>query len=447
MTNEEIWQATLGELEVALSKANFTTWFKDTMILNFEEGIITIGVPNAFTKNWLENKYHKKIVEILRKIAGEIKTVQYKIGGVGKKTVGSPQEKLGEDFILPEKGSVGELNKRYTFETFVVGPSNRLAHAACLAVAKNPGQTYNPLFIYGGAGLGKTHLLQAVGHEAKKIHKNKKILYTTCEKFTNEFIHSIGTNKINNFKKTYREIDILLIDDIQFLGGKEQTQEEFFHTFNALHQADKQIVVSSDRPPKAISSLEARIVSRFEWGLIADISPPDLETRIAILQSYCKNKVNQFSVEVINFIAKNIQHNIRELEGATNRIAAYCELNNCSPTIEIAKNLIGESLVNSRRQAITAIEILEKVARFYNISTDSLLGPKRNKEFVLPRQIGAYLLREELNLSFPKIGEELGGRDHTTIMHACEKIVRESNQNKSLKNDISLIKEKIYSVY
>ena len=448
MNNGEIWQAALGELEVSLSRANFTTWFRDTAILEIKDGYVVVAVPNAFTKNWLANKYHKQISAVLRKFVDNLRGVDYIIRDTEKKKatievftrpeVWQPKEKVGNE--------KDKLNPGYTFENFVVGPSNRLAHAACAAVAQSPGQTYNPLFIYGGVGLGKTHLMQAIGNRVLGTNKKTKVLYTPCEKFTNEFIHSISTNKVNDFKKTYREVDVLLIDDVQFLGGKEQTQEEFFHTFNTLHLANKQIVLTSDRPPKAIAALEARLVSRFEWGMIADISPPDLETRVAILQSRCASKNYEVSDEVINFLARSVQRNIRELEGALNRVVAYCELNNCEPSTELAKELIGEALVGGRRAIFSPKDILEKVAGFYNISLDLMLGPRRNRELVVPRQIGAFLLREELNMSYPQIGGELGGRDHTTIMHACQKIIRETAKNQSLKQEISMIREKLYSL-
>ncbi len=439
MDVKEIWQAALGELEVELSKANFATWFKNTSIVSFKNSIITIGVPNAFTKEWLEKKYHQQIFNTLKKLLGdELKEINYKI----TETRGKPQFKIQSTHF--QRKDLTNLNQKYTFENFVTGPSNRLAYAAALSVAKNPGITYNPLFIYGGVGLGKTHLLHAIGNKILQLFKDKKVLYTTCEKFTNEFIHAVRNGKAKEFKETYRSVDVLLIDDIQFLTGKEGTQEEFFHTFNALYDASKQIVISSDRSPKALPTLENRLISRFESGMIADISPPDYETRVAILQTKCKEKNYNLPEEVIDFIAKNIQNNIRELEGALTRLIAYCELNNLYPNQELAQEILGEALINGRKKFVSPTKLLEAVASFYNITLEDILSPKRNKELVYPRQIAAFLLREELKLSYPKIGEELGGRDHTTIMHACSKIEKEISENNELQQEINLLKEKIY---
>uniref|UniRef100_A0A7C4M1M2 Chromosomal replication initiator protein DnaA n=1 Tax=candidate division CPR3 bacterium TaxID=2268181 RepID=A0A7C4M1M2_UNCC3 len=455
MDTNQIWTTCLGELEVLLSKANFTTWFKDTSIINIEKNTITIGTPNAFTKEWLEKKYHNQIIETIKKQIKEIEKVEYIIGTkkedslAEKKSKGSINSNIENirEKINNEKDDDKNtvfLNEKYCFDSFVVGESNRLAHAAAMAVSKNPGITYNPLFIYGGVGLGKTHLMQAIGNEIRKKDKKKNIIYTTCEKFTNEFISLVRKGKGEQFNNNYRNVDVLMIDDIQFLAGKNGTQEVFFHTFNELHSKSKQIVLTSDRPPKAISALEDRLVSRFEWGMLADVNPPDIETRIAILEKKAIEKNINIDNEITHFVAKNIQNNIRELEGALNRIIAYAELNNIEPTINDVKRVLGEPSYSNKQRSINSKDLMKIVADFYDISLDQLLGQKRNKELVYPRQITAYLLREELSLSFPKIGKELGGKDHTTIMHACNKIEDEMKNNSILKNEISNLKEKIY---
>ena len=458
MDIEQLWTTCLGELEVLLSRANFTTWFKDTSIIKVDGDIVVISTPNSFTKEWLEKKYHKQIIETLHGQLKNIQSVEYIIGAKKERSSNSNgiQTSKGSDNVdgivsikdkeAPVEKNEVDLNPRYSFETFVIGESNRLAHAAAQAVSKNPGITYNPLFIYGGVGLGKTHLMQAIGNEIRRRDKKKNIIYTTCEKFTNEFISMIRKGKAEQFKNNYRGADVLMIDDIQFLAGKDGTQEEFFHTFNELHGKSKQIVMTSDRPPKAIPALEARLVSRFEWGMLADINPPDLETRIAILQTKINEKKVAINEEVVNFIAKNIQNNIRELEGALNRIIAYSELNNTEPTLDDVKKVLGGSGANERQKNITSKEVIKKIADFYDITTEQILGPRRNKELVYPRQICAYLLREELSYSFPKIGKELGGKDHTTIMHSCNKINKEIQINEVLKHEINNIKEKLHSL-
>jgi chromosomal replication initiator protein len=453
MDIEQLWTTCLGELEVLLSRANFTTWFKDTSIITVNNEVVIIGTPNSFTKEWLEKKYHNQILETLSRQIKEIQKVEYVIGSKRDKGNYDVSTKSSKNLDTIKETKAGEgaeeeeigLNKSYSFENFVIGESNRLAHAAAQAVSKNPGTTYNPLFIYGGVGLGKTHLMHAIGNEIKRRDKKKNIVYTTCEKFTNEFISMIRQGKAEQFKNNYRNADALLIDDIQFLAGKSGTQEEFFHTFNELHGKSKQIIMTSDRPPKAVPALEARLVSRFEWGMLADINPPDLETRIAILQNKANEKKANLGEEIINFIAKNIQNNIRELEGALNRIMAYAELNNSQPTLDDVKRVLGEPSGADRQKNITTKEILKKIADFYDITTQQILGTKRNKELVYPRQICAYILREELNYSFPKIGKELGGKDHTTIMHACNKIGKEMQINEILKHELISIKEKLYS--
>ncbi len=457
MDLNQLWQAALGELELNLSKANFTTWFKNTKIINYDKRKheATLSVPNIFTKEWLQNKYHKFILSALKNVAPEIKKINYQVGEETKTNLNNffttslkkvfvkKEEKTEEPNRLvfdPETN----LNPKYTFKSFIVGSNNELAHAACQAVVKNPGTTYNPLFIYGGVGLGKTHLLQATGNEIAASNPLKKIKYLSSEKFTSEMIKAIQNHKTNGFKDYYRNVDVLIVDDVQFLAGKEKTQEEFFHTFNALYTLNKQIILSSDRPPKAIPTLEERLRSRFEGGMIADIGQPDLETRMAILRAKCKEKGFSAPREVLNYIASQIQNNIRELEGALNRVVAYCELNNTRPTLENTTTILASLIKPVPKKTVNAKQIIDAVSSFYNLSRDEILGKSRKKELVKPRQISMYLLREEVKSSYPYIGEVLGGRDHTTAIHACKKIEAEINNDDSLKQEINLIKKKIF---
>ncbi|HKY52009.1 MAG TPA: chromosomal replication initiator protein DnaA, partial [Candidatus Limnocylindria bacterium] len=337
------------------------------------------------------------------------------------------------------------LNARYTFSTFVVGSNNRLAHAAALSVAERPGHSYNPLFIYGGSGLGKTHLMHAIGHAVISRHPKKRVAYATSEKFTNEFINSIRGQKSEEFRERYRRIDVLLIDDIQFLTGKEGTQEEFFHTFNAIHEEGKQIVLSSDRPPKAIERLEDRLRSRFEWGLIADISTPDLETRIAILRAKAEAQSVAVPPPVIDFLAQRIVSNIRELEGALTRIVAYATLSAVPVTTQLAQEMLQNILYNPRQKTLSPDRIVDTVARYYGVPADQLRGKARDKQVVLPRQIAMYLMREETEAPLMRIGEALGGRDHSTVLHGCEKIEREMAENDDFRRDVGALRELLYS--
>lgn len=457
MTNQQLWQAALGEIELNLSKANFITWFKNTSIISKTGNEIIVSVPNAFTKEWLENKYHKFILKTLQNKEPEISTVTYVIGKSANTNTNSPLKTLPKTLETAEKPQLRtntppvrpkndfDLNPRYTFDTFIVGSSNELAYAACLAVTKNLGTNYNPLFLYGGVGLGKTHLLQSIGNEVLKNFPDKKVRYTTSEKFTNELISGIECKKTESFKNFYRQIDILIIDDIQFLAGKEKTQEEFFHTFNALYQNNKQIVLSSDRPPKAIPTLEERLRSRFEGGMIADVGYPDLETRIAILKTKTKERGFNISDEVLSYICTYIQRNVRELEGALNRLMVSSQLDNEMPTIEYAKKVLGEIINKPPQKATTSKEIIKAVADFYDVSLDDLSNKCRKKEIVKPRQIAMYMLRKEIQCSYPTIGSKLGGRDHTTAMHAYLKIEELLKNNKSIEQEIKTIKEKIYA--
>lgn len=449
MNNQQLWQAILGELELILSKAHFTTWFKNTFISETTDEEIIIAVPNAFTKTWLENKYHQQILKAAKNISGNIKRINYRI-----ETLNNQQAQVNEKIIKqiintetaePLKLNKYGLNEKYTFQNFIVGKGNELAFAAAKSVAENPGKNYNPLFIYGGVGLGKTHLMQAIGNFIANNLPHKKLFYLNSEKFTNDFVQAIKLRQIDNFKKTYRQVDLLLVDDIQFMAGKEQTQEEFFHTFNELYQNEKQIVLSSDRPPKAIPALEQRLTSRFEWGMIADISSPDLETRIAILQAKSQEKHHNLTPEITNYIATNIQSNVRELEGALNKIIAYSQLNKYEPDLEIVKNLLNSLVRVPVKSGLTPKQIINIVAGFFDITVDNLTGECRRRELVIPRQIVMYLLREELRCSYPFIGAELGGRDHTTAIHAILKISEAIKNDEKIKNDITLIRQRLYN--
>lgn len=451
MENQQLWQAVLGRLELTISKPSFATWFKGTSIIEKDKEKLTVGVPNGFSKEWLKNKYHKEIVKAVRSIVPEVREVQYQITSgsnglkkekAGAATVDSSAQTNKQRAPQTAAPTINGLNPKYTFKNFIIGNSNELAAAACQAVAKKPGSAYNPLFIYGGVGLGKTHLMQAVGNEILSQNKKARVLYVTSEKFTNEFVGAIEKGEIPAFKELYRNVDLLLVDDIQFLAGKERSQEEFFHTFNTLYQNNKQVVLSSDRLPKEIPSIEERLVSRFEWGMVADIQPPDLETRIAILKAKTREKNYDIPDEVLGYIAEIVQSNIRELEGALNRLVVFCDLNNVKPSIEKAKNIL--SVTSPRKKGISVKKLSETVASFYNVTLNDLIKQSRKKEYVKPRQIAMYLIRIELENSFPSIGEFFGGRDHTTVMHAVEKIEGLIKEKESLKQELDLILEKAY---
>ena len=448
MDKNEIWNLTLQELEVTLSQANFTTWFRDTFISSVSEEEVTVGVPSNFTKEWLENKYKTEIFEALKKSITSLKKIEFVI--ISKKEMGGREEALSQKTI-PEpmvveikEGGERTVSRDHTFKNYIVGESNKLAHAASIAVAKKPGTAYNPLFLYGGVGLGKTHLMHAICNEIERRNPQKKVLYIPCEQFANEFIKDVRSGEMERFKKRYREVDALLVDDIHFLTGKEVTQEEFFHTFNALHSRGKQVVISSDRPPKDIELLEQRLRSRFEWGMIADIGRPDFETRLAIILNKAKEKNTTLDKEVAEFLAVSIQDNIRELEGALNKLTALSDLSGEKPNLSLAKKVL-ESFKTVQKAAASPDKTLNEVSNFYQMKKEELLSIKRNKEIALPRQIAMYLLRHELNLSFPKIAEFLRKKDHTTIMHGCQKIEKLLQSDESLQKEVSLIKEKIYA--
>lgn len=450
MTNEELWQAALGELELLVSRANFTTWFRHTFIASRDSNGVVIAVPNGFTKAWLESKYHTSIVKALQNITkSTVQVVRYEVGVASR-----PQSSLAVNpAVATQSATVSPtaptsttngLNPAYTFDAFVVGKGNELARAASVAVADRPGVTYNPLFIYGDAGLGKTHLLHAIGHEVLRQSPDRRVRYVTCEQFMSDFVNAVKKGGAEDFKKRYRMVDVLLVDDIAFLAGREGTQQEFFHTFNTLYDARKQIVLTSDRPPKSIPTLEDRLVSRFEWGMIADITSPDLETRIAILETKCRVRELTLDAEIIQYIATSVASNIRELEGVLNRIIAYHQLNGTPPSLETAKTLLSSVAGRRKQSGLTPKQVVTVVAGFFDVSVEELGGDSRKKELVIPRQIAMYLLREELKSSFPAIGQELGGRDHTTAMHACTKITKELERDDKIKQDINLIRQRLY---
>ncbi len=453
MDPKELWQVTLSEIELSISKANFITWFKNTEIQSKRDGVVTIGAPNGFTKEWLENKYNKTILKILRNNSSDIKEVKFVVGGRIKQVKPGPIDqkldavKLADsqlEFQEFELNKETNLNPKYTFDNFIIGSYNELAQAAGRAIVKNLGSLYNPLFIYGGVGLGKTHLLQAVGNELNQEYPNKKVKYLSSERFTSDLIDALSNRGMDSFKKKHHNIDALIIDDIQFIAGKEKTQEEFFHIFNSLYQKNKQIIISSDRPPKAISTLEDRLRSRFEGGMIADISYPDLETRLAILKSKAKEKKLKIPDEVLNYIAVHIQKNIRELEGALNRVVAYSQVNNQTPNEGTVARILA-NLIKAPKKLTNYKNILKTVAEFYDIHYNELISRSRRKELVHPRQVSMYLIRKELNGSYPYIGDKLGGRDHTTVMYACQKISKQIEENESLQQEIDLIRERAYN--
>ncbi|MBP6942452.1 MAG: chromosomal replication initiator protein DnaA [Candidatus Buchananbacteria bacterium] len=451
MNPQQLWQAILGELELILSKANFTTWFKNTGISSVANDEVVISVPNGFTKEWLEKKYHQNIVKAYKNITGASpKSITYKIEVITTATpIITPTSSTSPIVASPSepknqlKLDNFTLNPKYTFANFIVGKNNELAHAASLAVAKNPGTSYNPLFMYGGVGLGKTHLMQAIGHAILENNPSVKVLYVSCEKFTNDYIAAIQSGKASDFEKKYRLIDVLLIDDIQFISGKERTQEAFFYTFNELHQHNKQVVISSDRPPKAIAALEHRLVSRFEWGMIADISAPDLETKMAIIETKAREKNYVLTPDITQYLATVIHNNVRELEGALNRIIAHSQLLSKTLGLEEVKQVVSSITAASQKKSLTPKTIISIVAEYFDIAIEDIIGPCRKKNLTEPRQIIMYLIREELKSSYPTIGQEIGGRDHTTVIHAYEKINRNIKTDDKLRHDITALKQKL----
>ncbi|NGQ96552.1 chromosomal replication initiator protein DnaA [Brevibacillus sp. SYP-B805] len=443
----ELWRKVLAKIEKSLSKPSFDTWLKATKATTLEEDALIVVAPNEFARDWLEARYSPLITDTLYEITGADMKVKFVVpqnpDAADSDELPVPRAKAPALPPINDDQPPSILNPKYTFDTFVIGSGNRFAHAASLAVAEAPAKAYNPLFIYGGVGLGKTHLMHAIGHYVIQHNPSAKVVYLSSEKFTNEFINSIRDNKTVDFRNKYRSVDVLLIDDIQFLAGKEQTQEEFFHTFNALHEASKQIIISSDRPPKEIPTLEDRLRSRFEWGLITDIQPPDLETRIAILRKKAKAENLDIPNEVMVYIANQIDSNIRELEGALIRVVAYSSLINRDIDTQLAAEALKDIIPSSKPRVITIVDIQRAVGEAFNLKLEDFKAKKRTKSVAFPRQIAMYLSRELTDASLPKIGDEFGGRDHTTVIHAHEKISRALATDPQVQAIIQSLMEKL----
>ena len=454
-----LWQAVLGEIELSVSRGNFVTWFKKTQLIQHTDEAVVIGVPNVFIKQQLERKYNDLILETLKKNGVEPNRIDYKIAQVSAATVVEPEEPIIRPMatttpspamhldMQPRNNSLTHnyrqgLNEKYTFDSFVVGSGNELAYAACQAVAAQPGTKYNPLYLYGGVGIGKTHLIQAVGNAMLARKQDARIVYASTEQFVQEFVDALRFKKTTDFAKHYRGADILIVDDMQFIAGKEKIQEEFFHTFNALHQANRQIIISSDKPPSEIPTLEERLRSRFAWGMTIDMQTPDFETRCAIIQTKATLHEIHLPSDVVEYLSNLVQTNVRELEGALNQLLAFCEMRGLTPDITVATGLLGSA--KTRPRHLSAKQIIERTARHFQISVDDIVGPKRDKDIVTPRQVAMYMLRSELHLSFPKIARELGRKDHTTAIHSVEKIEKESHFDTSLRDAIKEIRERLY---
>jgi chromosomal replication initiator protein len=445
---DQIWSAGQEELRFQLAKPSYETWLKNTSLLSAEGGIFRIGVPSKLAKDWLEDRFAGLIQETLQAVTGSEVEVDFVVSptdhragpdGDGVLLVADEVEEQAPAVVTTE------LNEKFKFSNFVVGNNSRFAHAAAKAVADAPGETYNPLFLYGGVGLGKTHLMHAIGHEVRRRYPVKRVLYLTSEQFMNEVIASIQNARQSELRMKYRTVDVLLIDDIQFLAGKDRTKEEFFHTFNALHEINKQIVISSDRPPKEIPTLEDRLRSRFEQGLLADIQPPDFETRLAILKSKLSAKTGMVSEEVLTFIAHKVQKNIRELEGALTRILAYSAIHQRQINAEDAAIVLTDLIPAGIRRPLTTNRIQQMVADYYQISLEDMKSKRRDKHIVFPRQVAIYLVREETPSSLPAIGQAFGGRDHTTALHSIEKIINELKEDDRLRYEVQAIRERLYA--
>ena len=445
MQANQAWQAVRGQLQMEMPKATFDTWVRDADFVAFEDGHFVIGVQNAYARDWLESRLTSTVSRLLSGVMNrtvEIRFVVWQETGVEEVVAeaASNEAHIPQDDTIPYPAENRTLNPRYSFDTFVVGASNRLAHAASLAVAENPAKAYNPLFLYGGVGMGKTHLLHAIGNAIQATGTN--VLYVSSEEFTNDLIHAIRTHTTQAFREKYRRIDVLLIDDIQFIAGKESTQEEFFHTFNTLHGQNKQVVISSDRSPKAMVTLEERLRSRFEWGLIADIQPPDLETRQAILQAKAERMGRPVPHEILEVIAQRMQSNIRELEGALNRILAHADLRGMPLSIELVESALADMI--PQRRELEPQHVLDAVSDVFGVTVERLLARDRSREIALPRQVAMFILREEAQISLPQIGEFLGGRDHTTVMYGCDKVSGLIEEDDRLRRQVVDVRDQLY---
>ena len=455
MNQDQIWSQVQEELRFQLAKRTYDMWLKNTSVVSADGSTFRIGVPSKLAKDWLEDRFSGLIQETLQAVTGSEVDIDFVIAPSGHRPAHTMfdgddpngQENGHENGVEVAEVAVvtpSELNARFRFSSFVVGHNSQFAHAAAKAVAEAPGDSYNPLFLYGGVGLGKTHLMHAIGHEVHDRFPRKRVVYLTSEQFTNEVISSIATARMGEFRHKYRTVDVLLIDDVQFLAGKDRTKEEFFHTFNALHEINKQIVISSDRPPKEIPTLEDRLRSRFEWGLIADIQPPDFETRLAILHSKLGDNSSLIPEEVLSFIAHKVQRNIRELEGALTRVQAFAAVHQRQVDEDEAARLLSDIIPAGTRKPINVERIQALVADYYNVTLDDMKGKRRDKHIVFPRQVAMYLVREETPSSLPAIGKAFGGRDHTTALHSIEKIANELKEDERLRYEVQAIREKLY---
>lgn len=461
MQDSGLWRAVLGEIELSVSRGSFVTWFKNTQLIRQKDNVVVVGVPNIFVKNQLEKKFNDLVVKILVKNGVELDRVEYKIH-----TGISPHPRTEDNDVLrnPKAPEITEqesarprasianvthsyrqgINSRYTFDNFVVGASNEMAYAACQAIATEPGSKYNPLFLYGGVGIGKTHLIQAVGNSILADRPSARIVYASTEQFVQEFVDALRFKKnTSTFASFYRGADVLIVDDVQFLAGKEKIQEEFFHTFNALYQANKQIIISSDKPPKDIPTLEERLRSRFAWGMTIDMQTPDFETRCAIVQNKASIKNIELPQAVVEFLSTRVQNNIRELEGALNQVIAFCEMRGVEPSLQIVSSMFEGG--KNRPKHMNSRHIIEKTAKHFHVSMEDILGPKRDKDIVVPRQIAMYMLRSELHMSFPKIAHELGRKDHTTAIHSVDKIQKELSYDGAIRQYVNELKERLYA--
>ncbi|HEU4966792.1 MAG TPA: chromosomal replication initiator protein DnaA [Candidatus Saccharimonadales bacterium] len=463
MPQDSLWRTVLGEVELSVSRGNFVTWFKNTTLLHHSETAVVIGVPNVFIKQQLERKYAELLRATLEKNGINHKEIIFKIQS-SNAPVREPEDEPILAHATPATETAAQpkmeyaqpvgknslthpyrqgLNERYTFDNFIVGSGNELAFAACQSIVQLPGAKYNPLFLYGGVGIGKTHLMQAAGNAVLARNPAAKILYISTEQFVQEFVDAIRFKKTADFASRYRSVDMLIVDDVQFIAGKEKMQEEFFHTFNALHQANKQIIISSDKPPRDIPTLEERLRSRFAWGMTIDMQNPDFETRCAIVQAKAETSGVELPSDVSEYLATNVPTNIRELEGALNQLLAFCEMRGLAPDLSITTSLLGAA--KTRPKHLSAKHIIERTARHFQIPVEDILGPKRDKDIVVPRQVAMYMLRSELHLSFPKIAKELGRKDHTTAIHSVEKIEKESRLDNEIRTAIADIKERLYA--